>query len=72
MNSYRKSIINSSDGKLFQRSTGKLPKWATKKPMISDVEYMTTATTNGNKKQENQVKKNAGHFSDPTTNTLVN
>ena len=46
-----KSNRNGSDWELSERSTQKLPNWVTKKPMISDVEYMTTATTNRNKKK---------------------
>ena len=46
-----KSNRNGSDGELSEISTRKLPKWVTKKPRISDVEYLTTATMNRNKKQ---------------------
>ena len=51
MKSNCKSNINGSYGGLSKRSTRKLPKWVTKKSMISDLEYMTTATMNQNKNQ---------------------
>ena len=41
--------INGSNGELSKISTRKLPKLITKKPMISDVENLTTATMNRNK-----------------------
>ena len=49
----RKFISNRNgyDGELSDISTINLPKWVTKKPIISDVEYITTATMNHNKKQ---------------------
>ena len=47
---YCRSNINGSDGDLSKRSTRKLPKWVTKKPVISDVEYLTTSTMNRNNK----------------------
>ena len=39
-----KSNRNGSSGELFKKSTIKLPKWVTKKSVVSDVENMTTAT----------------------------
>ena len=42
-----KSSRNGSNGELSKISTRKLPKWVTKKPKISDVENMTTATVEG-------------------------
>ena len=44
-----KSNRNGSNGELSKTSTRKLPKWVTKKPMISDVQNLTTATMNRNK-----------------------
>ena len=44
-----KSNRNGSNGELSNTSTTKLPKWVTKKPMVSDVENMKTATMNRNK-----------------------
>ena len=44
-----KSNRNGSNGVLSKTSTRKLPKWVTKKPMISDVENLTTANMNRNK-----------------------
>ena len=46
-----KSNRNGSDGRIYKISTIKFPKWVTKKPMISDVENLTTAKMNHNKKQ---------------------
>ena len=40
---------NGSYGELSKRSTRNIPKWVTKKLMISDVEYLTTTTMNHNK-----------------------
>ena len=51
MNRNCKSYRNVSDEKLSERSTRNLTKWVTKKPMISDVEYLTPSTTNHNKEQ---------------------
>ena len=45
-----KSNRNSYIGKFSKTSRRKIPKWVTKKPMISDVENMTTATMNRKKK----------------------
>ena len=47
-----KSNRNGYDGGLLMTSTIKLPKWVTKKPMISDVEVLTKATMNCNKNQK--------------------
>ena len=44
-----KSNRNGSNGELSKTSTRNISKWVTKKPMISDVENMTTATMNRNK-----------------------
>ena len=44
-----KTNRNDSNGDLSKTSTRKLPKWVTKKPMISDVQNLTTATMNRNK-----------------------
>ena len=44
-----KSNINGYNGGLSKTSTRKLLKWVTKKPMISDVENLTTATMKRNK-----------------------
>ena len=44
-----KSNRNGSNWKLSKTSTRKLPKWVTKKPVISDVQNLTTATMNRNK-----------------------
>ena len=44
-----KSNRNGSNGGLSKTSTIKLPKWVTKKPIISDVQNLTTATMNRNK-----------------------
>ena len=44
-----KSNRNGSHGGLSKTSTRKLPKWVTKKPVISDVQNLTTATMNCNK-----------------------
>ena len=41
-----KSDRNGYNGELSKTSKRKLPKWVTKKPMISDVENLTTATLN--------------------------
>ena len=41
-----KSNINGSDGVVPKISTRNLPKWVTKKPMISDFKNLTTATMN--------------------------
>ena len=49
LKSNRKSNRNGSNGDLSKASTRKLPKWVTKKPMISDVQNLTTATMNCNK-----------------------
>ena len=46
-----KSNRNGSYGQLSKKSTRKLPKWVTKKPVIPDVENLTTATMNRNKSQ---------------------
>ena len=43
-----KSNINGSNGDLYKTSTRNLPKWVTKKTMISDVQNLTTATMNRN------------------------
>ena len=43
--------INGSDGGFSTTSTRNLPKWFTKKPVISDVENLTTATINCTKNQ---------------------
>ena len=44
-----KTNRNGSNGGFSKTSTRKLPKWVTKKPMISDVKNLTTATMNRNK-----------------------
>ena len=43
--------INGSGGDLSKRLTRKFPKWVTKNPTISDVEYLTTPTLKHNKKK---------------------
>ena len=50
-----KSHKHGSDRGLFYRSSRKLPKWVTKNPMTSDVEYITTATMNRKKISKNCV-----------------
>ena len=44
-----KSNGNVSNRELSKTSTRKLPKWVTKKPMISNVQNLTKATMNRNK-----------------------
>ena len=51
MKMYYKSNINDFDGGLSKISKIKLQKWFTKNPVILDIEYLTSATTNRNNKQ---------------------
>ena len=44
-----KTNRNGSNGEISKTSTRKLPKWVTKKPMISNVQNLTTATMNRKK-----------------------
>ena len=44
-----KTNRNGSNGKFSKTSSRKLPKWVTKKSMISDVQNLTIATMNRNK-----------------------
>ena len=44
-----KSNRNGSNAELSKTSTRKLPKWVTKRPVISDIKNLTTATMNRNK-----------------------
>ena len=51
----RKSNRNGYDGEMSNKLTRKLPKWVTKKSVILDVENLTTATMNRNKKAVQMV-----------------
>ena len=48
---YCRSKGNGSSGESPNNSTNKLPEWVTKKPVVSDIKYLTTAimTRNDNK-----------------------